>query len=151
MIAEQGLRDRRGRWQSGVSGNPNGRPRGSKNRRPRRRADLASASDWTRNDWRIFYNRAVNAAPGDLTQKHAAAFSETISMWLLRFPPVQRVGLCTYCGKALDVPQSSIGGAPIRADGAWLHWGCLPWFMRTRWDAAKTGVQSLGIVMENDA
>jgi hypothetical protein len=52
---QQGARDPHGRWCRGVSGNPAGRPRGSKNRRPRRRADPERATEWTGQDWRVFY------------------------------------------------------------------------------------------------
>ena len=43
------------------------------------------------------------------------------------------------------LPMSTVNAAPIRADGAWVHWGCLPWFLRARWDAARAGLQQLGI------
>ena len=140
-------RDHLGRWRRGVSGNPIGRPRGSKNRLPRRRADLAQAQNWTRHDWQTFYNRALKGADGGFGDRHAAAVSETIALWLLLHPPVQRVGLCAQCAGALDLPVSSINGAPVRADGAWLHWCCLPPFLRARWDVAKVALQRLGIAI----
>jgi hypothetical protein len=73
------------------------------------------------------------------------AISECIALWLLLNPVFQRPGLCAHCGKTLDVPVGSINRAPVRADGAWLHWGCLPWFLRARWDVAKVALQRLGI------
>ena len=138
-------RDGCGRWRQGTSGNPAGRPRGSKNRFRRVRGDLERAAHWTRHDWQAFYNRMLDAAHGDLGQKRAAADSEAIALWRLRYPPVQRPGLCCHCGKPLDVPLSSINGAPIRADGAWVHWGCFPWFQQARWHAAKDGLRRLGV------
>jgi hypothetical protein len=69
-----------------------------------------------------------------------------MALWLLLNPPPQRPGLCAQCGKMLDVPLGSINGAPVRADGAWLHWGCFPWFLRTRWNAAKAELHRLGII-----
>jgi hypothetical protein len=68
-----------------------------------------------------------------------------VALWLLLNPPVQRAGLCAQCVKSLDLPMSTVNGAPVRADGAWLHWACLPWFLRARWDAAKVGLERLGI------
>jgi Family of unknown function (DUF5681) len=139
------IRDHRGHWRRGVSGNPRGRPRGSKNRCPRRRADRGRAAEWTRHDWAVVYRHAFHETDGDAGQKHAAAFSECMALWLLLNPPAQRAGLCAQCAKPLDVPLSSVSGAPVQADGAWLHWACLPWFLRARWDAARAGLQRLGI------
>ena len=144
-MTEQILRDHRGRWHHGMSGNPYGRPRGSKNKR--RRGDLERAAHWSRRDWGVFYRRMFREAEGDAGQKHAAAVSECIALWLLLDPPPQRPGLCAECGKPLDVPRSLLTGAPVRADGAWVHWGCLPWFLRDRWGAAKVGLQRLGIAV----
>ena len=138
-------RDDRGRWCRGLSGNPRGRPRGSKNRYPRRPADRGRAAKWTRHDWRVFYDRTANATEGTAADKHAAALSECQALWLLLHPPAQQAGLCAHCRKTLEVPLSSVSGAPVRADGAWLHWGCLPWFLRARWDAARAGLQQLEI------
>jgi len=144
--SEPVARNSRGHWLRGISGNPAGRPRGSRNRVARRRAgDPSRAAEWTRHDWRAFHNRTMNAADGDLAQKRAAADSESIALWRLRYPPVQRPGMCCHCGKPLDVPRSSISGAPTRADGAWVHWGCLPWFLQARWHAAKDGLRRLGV------
>jgi len=142
MTADQNLRDHRGHFLTGVSGNPQGRPRGSKNRYPRHRANrMRRAADWA-----VIYKHAYRQTDGDAGQKHAAALSEC-PLWLLLNPPAQRAGLCAYCAKTLDVPLSSVSGAPVRADGTWLHWGCLPWFLRARWDAARAGLYQLGIVV----
>jgi hypothetical protein len=145
MTADQSLRDHRGHFLPGVSGNPRGRPRGSKNRYPRRPADRGRAAKWTRHDWAVVYGRAYHETDGDAGQKHAAGVSECMALWLLLNPPAQRAGLCARCAKTLDAPLSSVNGAPVRADGAWVHWGCLPWFLRARWDAAKVGLQRLGV------
>ena len=142
---EQTERDYRGRWRRGVSGNPVGRPRGSKNRHPRRRADQERAAEWTPSDWRVFYRRTFQEAEGVLGEKHGAAWAQCMAFWLVLNPALQQAGLCGYCSKPLDVPLSSISGAPIRIDGAWVHWGCLPWFSRARWDAAKMALQRIGI------
>jgi hypothetical protein len=129
-----------------VSGNPAGRPRGIKNRRPRRRAgDRERAAEWTERDWRVFCQRTFHEAQGEPHQKQGAAWSECMALWLLLNPAPQQPGLCGYCTKPLDVPLSSVSGAPIRIDGAWVHYGCLPWFSRARWDAAKMALQRLGI------
>jgi hypothetical protein len=68
-----------------------------------------------------------------------------MALWLLLHPAVQRAGLCAQCSKPLDVPMSTVNGAPVRAEGAWLHWGCLPWFLSARWAAARAGLHRLGI------
>ena len=142
---EQFARDQTGRWRRGVSGNSMGRPRGSKNRHPRRRADQERAAEWTPSDWRVFYRRTFQDAEGRLDEKHGAAFAECTALWLLLNRPPQRPGLCAHCTKALDLPLRSVNGAPIPFDGAWVHWICLPWFSRARWDAAKGALQRLGI------
>jgi hypothetical protein len=135
--ASQAVRQTNGRWRRGVSGNPKGRPRGSKNRRPRRRADPERAAEWTGHDWRVFYGRAFQEAQGMPDEKHGAALAECTALWLLLNPPRQRPGLCAQCGKTLNPPLSSVNGAPIRFDGAWVHWSCQPWFSRARWDAGQ--------------
>jgi hypothetical protein len=92
----------------------------------------------------VFYQRAFQEAKGAPSKKHGAAYAECMALWLLLNPPPQS-GRCGYCDKALDLPLSSISGAPIRSDGAWVHWGCLPWFCRGRWDSAKDALWQLGI------
>ena len=142
---EQAERDAHGRWRRG-SGNPAGRPRGAKNRHPRRRAgDRERVAEWTEHDWRVFYQRTFQEAEGEPSEKHGAAYAECTSLWLLLNRPAQQTGLCGYCSKPLDIPLSSISGAPIRIDGAWVHWGCAPWFCRARWESAKNGLWRLGI------
>jgi hypothetical protein len=145
---EQFARDQTGRWRRGVSGNPAGRPLGSKNRTPRRRAgDRERVAEWTEHDWRVFYRRTFQDAEGRLDEKHGAAFAECTALWLLLNRPPQRPGLCAHCTKALDLPVSSVNGAPIRVDGVWIHWACLPWFCRTQWDRAKAALQQrLGVI-----
>jgi len=93
----------------------------------------------------VFYRRTFQEAEGVLGEKHGAAWAQCMAFWLVLNPALQQAGLCGYCSKPLDVPLSSISGAPIRIDGAWVHWGCLPWFSRARWDAAKMALQRLGI------
>jgi hypothetical protein len=139
-------RDSSGRWRKGTkSPNPAGRPRGSKNRTYRRRADPARAAKWTAHDWRVFYQRSFQEAEAGPGEKHGAAYAACMALWLLLNPAPQQPGLCGYCSKPLDIPLSSITGAPIRVDSAWVHWGCLPWFCRARWGSAKAGLSRLGI------
>jgi len=139
-------RDQFGRWRKGTkSPNPAGRPRGSKNRTYRRQADQARAANWTAHDWRVFYQRTFQQAQGEQHEKRGAAWAECTALWLLLNPPPQQTGLCGYCNKRLDVPGSSITGAPIRVDFAWVHFGCLPWFCRARWESAKAALWRLGI------
>jgi hypothetical protein len=139
------LRNGRGHFLPGASGNPRGRPRGSKNRYSRRPADRGRAAKWTRHDWAVFYRRTFHETDGDAGKKHAAAFSECIALWLLLHPAIQDGGLCPQCDKPLDLPMSTLNGAPIRVDGAWLHWGCLSSFLYARRNAARAGLRQFGI------
>ena len=143
--ASQGPRDPHGCWRPGVSGNPKGRPRGSKDRRPRRRPDPERATEWTEQDWHVFYRRIFREAQGVPDEKHGAAFAECTALWLLLNPPAHRPGLCPKCGRGFNAPRSSLNGAPIRVDGARVHWVCLPWFLWARHDAAKAALERLGI------
>jgi hypothetical protein len=93
----------------------------------------------------VIYQRSFQEAEGGLGEKHGAAFAECMALWLLLNPPPQRPGLCAHCGKPLDIPLSSVSGAPLRVEQGWTHWGCAPWFRRARWDAAKMALQRLGI------
>jgi hypothetical protein len=138
-------RDQFGRWRKGQSGNLKGRTPGSKNRSYHRRADPERAAKWTENDWRVFYQRTFQEAEGGPAEKHGAAYSQSMALWLSLNQPPQHPGLCVQCNKPLDIPLSSISGAPIRIDGAWVHWGCMPWFCRARWDSAKDALWRFGI------
>jgi hypothetical protein len=144
-MTEQIVRDHRGHFLPGVSGNPRGRPRGSKDRYPRRPAGRGRAASWTRHDWAVIYRRAFHEIDGDAGQKHAAAYSECAALWLQFHPPVQRAGLCAQCSKPLDLPMGTVDAAPLRLDGCWTHFGCARFFLRRRWDEAKAGLQRLGI------
>jgi hypothetical protein len=138
-------RDRFGRFQKGHSGHPAGRTPGSKNRKFRRKADPERAAEWTANDWRVFYQRTFQEAEGAPSEKHAAAYFECTALLLLLRPPPRRTGLCSQCNTRLDTPRSSVSSAPIRIDGAWVHWGCAPWFCRAQWERAKAALQRFGI------
>ena len=139
-------RDARGRWLSGgASPNPRGRPRGAKNKTPRRRADPERAADWTRHDWQVYFRRTAQAADGTVEERLAAAASEATALWLILHPPIQQPGRCAHCGQTLDPPRATADAAPIRLDGAWVHFGCGRWFLWARWSAAKAGLQRLGI------
>jgi hypothetical protein len=85
-------------------------------------------------------------ASGMPEERHAVALDECTGLWLLFNPAPHRPGLCAHCGNALRPPKSSVNGAPIRADGAWVHWSCLPWYCGARWEAARAALQRLGIV-----
>jgi hypothetical protein len=139
------VRDHRGHFLPGVSGNPRGRPHGSKNRHAHRRADRTRAAVWTKQDWKVFYDRTAHVTTGSPADKHAAALSECLALWLLLHPAVQLAGLCAQCNKPLDLPMSTVDGAPLRLDGCWTHFGCARFFLRRRWDEAKAGLQRLGI------
>jgi len=121
------------------------RPRGSKNQRRLLKADLQRAAEWTAHDWRVFYQRSFQEAEGGPGEKHGRAFAECTALWLLLHPPPQQTGLCGHCSKPVDIPLSSISGAPIRIDGDWVHWACLPWFFHARWHSAKAALRRLGI------
>jgi hypothetical protein len=139
-------RDHRGRWRDGVSGNPAGRPVGLKNRQPRRRADRERTAEWTVYDWQIFFGRAFRAAAGAPAEKHAAALAECTKLWVLFHPLQPQPGLCAHCNRELDPLRSSVNGAPVCIDGAWIHLSCQPFFLRTRWDTAKEALRQVGII-----
>src|SRR5258708_39608186 len=78
-------RDHRGRWQKGTTGNPKGRPKGSRNRW--RRADPARAVLWTATEWRLHFARTMTAAQGDPDERAAAAYAECQRLWRGAPPP----------------------------------------------------------------
>jgi hypothetical protein len=105
----QALRERNGRWRRGVSGNPRGRPRGSKDHAPRRHVGYReNVVEWTERDWLAFYRHAFQQAEGHPDAKHGVAYSECVALWLLLNRPVQRAGMCAHCGKTLDLPISTV-------------------------------------------
>jgi hypothetical protein len=99
-----------GRFLPGVSGNRLGRPRGSKNRYRRRRADRAWAAKWTRHDWTVVYKRTLRETDGDAQQKHAAAFSECICALVIASPP---------CSPRRTVPSMQQASRPADEHGQW--------------------------------
>jgi hypothetical protein len=78
-MTDQIMRDDRGRWRRGRSGNPAGRSKGSRNRW--RRADPARAVYWKASEWRLHFARSLQAAEGDFEQRRAAAFAECLGLW----------------------------------------------------------------------
>lgn len=139
-------RDSKGRWLPGTSGNPTGRKQGTRDKRPRRQpGDIERAAEWSQFDWRIYFERIARAAPGTAADKHAKALAECVALWLLLNPPAVTIGMCSKCKRGLDPSQNSIDAAPIRVEGAWVHWSCMRWFLRARWDEAKMALRSLGL------
>ena len=115
---EQAERDAQGRWSRG-SGNPAGRPRGSKNRTPRRRtADRERAAEWTEHDWSVFYQRTFQETEGGLAEKHGAAYAGCIALWLLLSSPSQRCGLCAHCGKPPLTAEAPPSRRSLRSRGS---------------------------------
>jgi hypothetical protein len=139
-------RDRRGRWSLGVSGNPAGRPKGSRNRW--RRADRRRAAEWTAGEWKLHFARAMRMAQGDLgerTAAAAAAFAECLGQWQVLNPPRAQPGLCAECGRPLDPPNATYDAAPIRIEGVFVHWACARQFAYKRWQEAKQALSRFGI------
>jgi hypothetical protein len=143
------LRDAGGRWQPGQSGNPRGRPRGAKDRGPRRRGPLSAPE--SEREWRLYYRRKFQEAQGGPLEKACAAFAASVVLWLSTNPPQQRLGLCAYCHKELHTSQPSIRNAPVHLDSAWLHWCCVPSFLHARWNTATAAIQKLGLSADGPA
>ena len=137
-------RDHRGRWQRGTTGNPAGRPRGSRNRW--RRADPARAILWKASEWRLHFARTMTAAQGDPDQKAAAAYAECQRLWRLLHPPRTKSGMCPQCGYSLSLPNPSFGAAPIPFDNVFVHYNCLCQFALSRWEEARLALHRLGII-----
>lgn len=70
-------RDTRGCFVKGVSGNPQGRPRGSKNR-PKQQ-NPSSAASWSTSDWRAIFRQALHTADGNTD----AAILETAELYII--------------------------------------------------------------------
>ena len=69
-----------GRWLKGASPNPAGRPKGSRNKAPRRRADTAHAADWSSYDWKIYFLRIMKQAPPSTLHMAPAAFADCVAL-----------------------------------------------------------------------
>jgi len=140
---EESSRDDRGRWRCGVSGNPAGRRKGSRNRW--RRADPERAAIWTPGEWRLHYHREVCSAQGDPGERAAAGFAACMNLWRLMHPARAKLGICPQCGRLLALPNLPLNGAPIPFDGVFVHYGCLRDFALARWQEATTALAVFGI------
>jgi hypothetical protein len=136
-------RDARGRWCHGVSGNPAGRPKGSRNRW--RRADPARAHAWTAGEWRPHFARIMHTAQGDRGQQAAAAYSQCQALWRVLNPPKAQTGLCPACGRSLDPPNVVFDAAPIPFEGTFIHFSCIRQFALSRRHQAKQALSGFGI------
>jgi len=136
-------RDHRGRWQRGTTGNPAGRPRGSRNRW--RRADPARALLWKRSEWRLHFDRIMRTAQGDPEERAAFAYGACQNLWRAHHPPRAKRGTCPQCGRPLSPPNPSFDAAPIPFDNVFVHYGCLRQFALSRWEEARLALCRLGI------
>ena len=143
---DQVARDCRGHWLRGVSGNPSGRPLGSKNRGPRRRAgDLARGGEWNRADWAAHYKRVFLEASGTVEERRAAARIECMNLWRVFHPPRIRPGQCPGCGRSLDPFKTIFDLAPVPFEGVFVHWSCIRQVALDRWGEAKEALRGLGV------
>jgi len=142
-MTQQNLRDHRGRWRRGASGNPAGRPKGSRNRW--RRADPSRAVHWTRGEWRMHFARIAQTAPGDMAERAAAAYAQCQALWRVLNPPKAHPGTCPACGRSLDPPSGLYDAAPVPFEGAYVHFGCVRQFAHSRWGEARAALSRLGI------
>jgi hypothetical protein len=143
MSEQHQTRDHRGRWQRGASGNPAGRPKGSRNRW--RRADPARAMHWTAGAWRMHFVRAMRTARGDPDERAGAAYAECQRLWRLLHPPKTRPGMCAQCGFTLSPPNPSFGAAAIPIDSVFVHHNCVCQFALSRWEEARLALSRVGI------
>ena len=142
-VPASAARDRLGRWRHGVSGNPAGRPKGSRNRW--RRADPARARAWTAGEWNLHFARVELTAPGNPNQRKAAAYAGCQALWRLLNPPKAEPGMCAHCGRSLDPPNAIYDWAPVSFEGAFVHYGCIRQFAHSRWQQAKEALSRFGI------
>ena len=133
-------RDAKGCFAKGVSGNPGGRPRGSKNR-PRQQAP-ASAATWIASEWKLFHKQAVLGAHGNPVD---AAF-ETAALFIATHPPKTAApGRCPECGQPISLIAFSVRSYPMAALGAWVHSPCAPYFAQRRFAEAAQALKKMGI------
>ena len=136
-------RNRQGQFTPGASGNPKGRPRGSRNRW--RRADPERAMLWKASEWRLHFARTMTAAPGRPDERAGAAYAACQRLWRLLHPPRAKSGMCAQCGFTLTPPKPSFGAAPIPFDNVFVHHNCLCQFALSRWEEARLALHRLGI------
>jgi hypothetical protein len=136
-------RDDSGRWQKGTTGNPTGRPRGSRNRW--RRADPARALLWKASEWRLHFARAMKTAQGDPVERAGAAYAECHRLWRAHHQPKTKPGMCAQCGFTLSPPNPSFGAAAIPIDATFVHHNCVCAFALRRWHEARTALAEMGI------
>jgi hypothetical protein len=74
-----------------------------------------------------------------------AAFTECLGLWQLINPPKAQPGTCAFLSCPLDAPTATFGTAPIRVEGVFVHWGCVPRFAHGRWHEAKAALSRFGI------
>ena len=139
--ADSFQRDQRGRWLT--SGNPAGRPRGSRNRW--RRADPVRAMLWKASEWRLHFVRTMTAAQGDTDQKDGAAYAECQRLWRVHHPPKAKPGMCPQCGHPLSPPNPRFEGAPMPFESTFVHYSCLRQFALSRWEEARLTLRRFGI------
>lgn len=143
MSLEQSLRDDRGRWRRGVTGNALGRPRGSKNRW--RRSDPVRAIHWTAGEWRLHYARILRTAKGDPGERAAAAYAGCHLLWRSSHPPKAQLGRCMQCGRPLGPPNATVSAAPLPFENTFIHACCVNQFALTRWHDATAALARFGI------
>jgi hypothetical protein len=142
-MTDQIMRDDRGRWTRGHTGNPFGRTKGSRNRF--RRADPARAGSWNASEWRLHFARTMRTAQGDQAERAGVAYAECQRLWRVLHPPRAKPGVCAQCGLTLSPPNPSFGAAPIPIDHVFVHHSCLCQFALSRWEEAKEALSRFGI------
>lgn len=131
------------RFQPGVSGNPQGRPKGCRNKHPaRKRALPADIKQWTPYDAEIFSARVRRSA-----RNREDAKVELITAWLASHAPQHSPGYCPACNRPLDLAPPNLHDGPVRLEGVWVHWSCAARFLRRRWDEAREAVRKLGVAV----
>jgi hypothetical protein len=126
-------RDERGRYLKGVSGNPAGRPRGSKNR------PVLSPSQWVTKHWKRAYSEAL------ITHGNAeAALFELAALYAQHHPLTTPPGLCPACHRPLKLTSTSLYDcAVIAAPAVLTHARCEPIFTQGRLVEAASALRKI--------
>ena len=133
-------RDSHGRFVKGVSGNPRGRPVGTRN--CKRQQDPGSAATWRASDWRLLCNERLHAAHSNIE----AALFEIAALYVIVHPPKTGApGMCARCGKPLSLRHFSEKNCPVPVLRSWTHAVCAALYSPQRLTEAAHEIMKMGV------